>query len=217
MDPLTKDYPMLTPYQFASNRPIDGVDLDGLEWMMKINSENGKTEIQVNVTFNKFDGLSSETIREILLETNNQFNSLVNQASEGNASISVTFNQEPSGNQNYVPNLTILDSGEGVFSGLSIGNSGVGFNFCNSENKQRPVSNLANTIIHELLHQLRIETWELQTKDTEMDIFWLEGKRRFNTTINTHPSIYNNILMYNYQLMKLFLPKLQTIFLLTKS
>jgi len=28
---------MLTPYQFASNRPIDGIDLDGLEW------EKGKT------------------------------------------------------------------------------------------------------------------------------------------------------------------------------
>ena len=24
---------MLTPYQFASNRPIDGVDLDGLEYL----------------------------------------------------------------------------------------------------------------------------------------------------------------------------------------
>ena len=32
VDPLTQDYPMLTPYQFASNRPIDGVDLDGLEY-----------------------------------------------------------------------------------------------------------------------------------------------------------------------------------------
>jgi RHS repeat-associated protein len=32
VDPLTKSYPMLTPYQFASNRPIDGIDLDGLEW-----------------------------------------------------------------------------------------------------------------------------------------------------------------------------------------
>jgi RHS repeat-associated protein len=31
VDPLTKTYPMLTPYQFASNRPIDGIDLDGLE------------------------------------------------------------------------------------------------------------------------------------------------------------------------------------------
>jgi RHS repeat-associated protein len=33
VDPLTKSYPMLTPYQFASNRPIDGVDLDGLEYL----------------------------------------------------------------------------------------------------------------------------------------------------------------------------------------
>ena len=31
-DPLTRMYPELTPYQFASNRPIDGIDLDGLEW-----------------------------------------------------------------------------------------------------------------------------------------------------------------------------------------
>jgi len=31
VDPLTKKYPELTPYQFASNRPIDGIDLDGLE------------------------------------------------------------------------------------------------------------------------------------------------------------------------------------------
>ncbi|MDZ4793614.1 MAG: RHS repeat-associated core domain-containing protein, partial [Bacteroidota bacterium] len=31
-DPLMKGYPMLTPYQFASNRPIDGIDLDGLEY-----------------------------------------------------------------------------------------------------------------------------------------------------------------------------------------
>lgn len=32
VDPITKDYPELTPYQFASNRPIDGIDLDGLEF-----------------------------------------------------------------------------------------------------------------------------------------------------------------------------------------
>ncbi len=31
VDPLTKDYPMLTPFQFASNTPIWGVDIDGLE------------------------------------------------------------------------------------------------------------------------------------------------------------------------------------------
>lgn len=33
MDPLTKKYPELTPYQFASNAPISGIDLDGLEYI----------------------------------------------------------------------------------------------------------------------------------------------------------------------------------------
>jgi RHS repeat-associated protein len=32
-DPLTNEYPELTPYQFASNCPIDGLDLDGLEFI----------------------------------------------------------------------------------------------------------------------------------------------------------------------------------------
>jgi RHS repeat-associated protein len=31
VDPITKKYPELTPYQFASNTPIWGIDLDGLE------------------------------------------------------------------------------------------------------------------------------------------------------------------------------------------
>ncbi|WP_165806676.1 RHS repeat domain-containing protein [Chitinophaga parva] len=31
IDPLTRSYPMLTPYQYASNGPIENVDLDGLE------------------------------------------------------------------------------------------------------------------------------------------------------------------------------------------
>lgn len=33
VDPLTAKYPELTPYQFASNRPIDGIDLDGKEFL----------------------------------------------------------------------------------------------------------------------------------------------------------------------------------------
>jgi len=31
VDPLAKSYSMLTPYQFASNTPIQAIDLDGLE------------------------------------------------------------------------------------------------------------------------------------------------------------------------------------------
>ena len=35
-DPLTRGYPMLTPYQFASNSPIANSDLDGLEAKIEI-------------------------------------------------------------------------------------------------------------------------------------------------------------------------------------
>ncbi|WP_439697096.1 RHS repeat-associated core domain-containing protein [Mucilaginibacter sp. AW1-7] len=38
VDPLSPKYPDLTPYQFGSNRPIDGIDLDGLEWQRFDNS-----------------------------------------------------------------------------------------------------------------------------------------------------------------------------------
>ena len=31
VDPLTKDYPWYTPFQFAGNKPIQFIDLDGLE------------------------------------------------------------------------------------------------------------------------------------------------------------------------------------------
>ncbi|MEM7549570.1 MAG: RHS repeat-associated core domain-containing protein [Bacteroidota bacterium] len=47
VDPLTKSYPMLTPYQFASNRPIDGIDLDGLEHKRYyITLDDGGTQIK---------------------------------------------------------------------------------------------------------------------------------------------------------------------------
>lgn len=37
VDPLTKSYPELTPYQFASNTPIAAIDLDGLEAKVIVN------------------------------------------------------------------------------------------------------------------------------------------------------------------------------------
>ena len=41
LDPITAKYPELTPYQFASNRPIDGIDMDGLEYYNAQNSDIG--------------------------------------------------------------------------------------------------------------------------------------------------------------------------------
>ena len=48
VDPLQFEYPELTPYQYASNRPITGIDLDGLEFVnpheAKLNEANTKVE-----------------------------------------------------------------------------------------------------------------------------------------------------------------------------
>ena len=47
VDPLTESYPELTPYQFASNTPINSVDLDGLERQVAIDGSiwNGPRDI----------------------------------------------------------------------------------------------------------------------------------------------------------------------------
>jgi RHS repeat-associated protein len=44
VDPLSKDYPWYTPYQFAGNTPIQAIDLDGLEpkSVVKFNNVSGK-------------------------------------------------------------------------------------------------------------------------------------------------------------------------------
>ncbi len=49
VDPLTKSYPFYTPYQFAGNKPIAAIDLDGLEEVIKIysNTDDGHVKLEV--------------------------------------------------------------------------------------------------------------------------------------------------------------------------
>jgi len=51
IDPLTRSYPMLTPYQFASNTPIQAIDIDGLEAYKKTTTDpnTGKTLIEITI------------------------------------------------------------------------------------------------------------------------------------------------------------------------
>ncbi len=53
VDPLTKSYPELTPYQFASNTPIWAIDLDGLEALVYTEQE-GVGHVFISV-FNEKD------------------------------------------------------------------------------------------------------------------------------------------------------------------
>jgi RHS repeat-associated protein len=59
VDPLTKDYPWYTPYQFAGNKPIYAIDLDGLEEKVvtyyNVQHDGTTTKIGV-VRFDNFKG-----------------------------------------------------------------------------------------------------------------------------------------------------------------
>jgi RHS repeat-associated protein len=47
VDPMTKEYPWLSTYQFAANSPISGIDLDGAEYryfMIQLYQNNGKVK-----------------------------------------------------------------------------------------------------------------------------------------------------------------------------
>jgi RHS repeat-associated protein len=51
VDPLTSSYPMLTPYQFASNTPIAAIDIDGLEAYIVTETLNKKEKVaRISVT-----------------------------------------------------------------------------------------------------------------------------------------------------------------------
>jgi len=63
-DPLARNFPNLSPYQYASNRPIDGVDLDGLEY------------ITVNVLLE--DG--GATVMEVIHHTTTMSNARIQEA-----------------------------------------------------------------------------------------------------------------------------------------
>ncbi len=64
VDPISRSYPMLTPYQFASNSPISGSDLDGLEYKVEIKS--GEVVLNVKlVVINSTDVLSKAELIQI--------------------------------------------------------------------------------------------------------------------------------------------------------
>jgi RHS repeat-associated protein len=60
VDPLSPEYPWYTPYQFAGNKPIDGVDLDGLEWKVSTKITESKKGnvitrvVDVDITLNAY-------------------------------------------------------------------------------------------------------------------------------------------------------------------
>jgi RHS repeat-associated protein len=63
MDPISSKYPELSSYQFASNRPIDGVDVDGLEFL-KFNESLIRVQIYYDPKLRQIQALTVFRIDE---------------------------------------------------------------------------------------------------------------------------------------------------------
>ncbi len=81
-DPLTKSYPMLTPYQFASNRPIDGIDLDGLEYLNSTSVYSEGIGVAAGITYGFNIATSKGTAADMIGITKFRTYSLIGPANQ---------------------------------------------------------------------------------------------------------------------------------------
>ena len=211
VDPIGRKFPELTPYQFGSNRPIDGSDLDGLEW--KCETIDGKNHVSVNIELSTAQkvidayNLTTKDIDNYKTAINVAMNNVM---SSVGATGSVTFD---GGDENkigqVVPTLNLSlgkINTEGDFvAGVTIfQNADVSLN--NREGR-KPLELVGLDAIHELFHTLRLEhPFEFtQSQDAKLiftgakTIDWYGVKKRaplMITTEETDPNISFNIMNY---------------------
>jgi RHS repeat-associated protein len=201
VDPMTKFYPAWSPYPFAMNRPIDGVDKDGLEWD-QATDDNGKTSITVNVNFKVDDNLnlSVEQIESYQDAISAQMNSTLMSSSNETVSASVSFNGG-NGNGRLVPNVSIYGTqhsggpNDPMIGGLT-SNGSSSINIFNKDGSIKSPEDLAIDAVHELLHTLRFEHPFEQSQGADTKLI-STGKNRFESTPTTDPNISCNIMNYN--------------------
>jgi RHS repeat-associated protein len=71
VDPLTKSYPWYTPYQFAGNKPIWAIDLDGLEefgapFSYQAYKYNSPLSLITKDSYNKYDGFKKTRTGQVM-------------------------------------------------------------------------------------------------------------------------------------------------------
>jgi hypothetical protein len=113
VDPITKEYPELTPYQFASNTPIEAIDLDGLEKEAVTMPEKGslwgddQTGIFVNSTPERRE---NDPVGAFLLDISNTGLTLMGINNIDNA-ISTFFNPNSTLNDNINAGFDLIMAG----------------------------------------------------------------------------------------------------------
>ena len=209
VDPLAADYPWNSLYAFSENRVIDGIDLEGLEFSKStgIDPNTGKTviKITVRVSTKGSSEMPNETMEELKKRSSEMFSSVTASAS--------TENTIYVGELIFDDNATITGSYNSGMStaGISVPSSfGVAIDKIESNGEIVPhtVSYIAESYIHELLHQGGVghpvdeeAPEDVRLQKVQGDPIIINGETRYKqayiTTENTTPSIINNVMLDN--------------------
>lgn len=105
VDPLTSSYPWYTPYQFAGNKPINSIDLDGLEEV----EVNRKYDENGNPTTTQIIDLPKTPEREKITKEKGRIQINEYQNNDGKTVIKTTYANDLTGNElsayNLAPNV----------------------------------------------------------------------------------------------------------------
>lgn len=198
IDPMVKSFPWNSSYAFAENRPIDGRDLEGKEWDYAVDDQ-GNTNINVNVGFTLDANLTSEQVGDYKKAINNQLNNTLSSSSGGKVRGSITFNGGTETDR-LIPQFTLYAK---KFEGtpdqpMIAGSNNKGsfdVNIYNKDGSVKTPSEVAEDVIHELLHTVRVAHPFERTQGPELTLKRV-GKDAYSSTSITDKNIQYNIMNY---------------------
>ncbi len=220
VDPLTNRYPELTPYQFASNRPIDGIDLDGLEFSRKVTYDIGtgvfsvelhvKLAVKVEGQCLTAHGQNGEAY-ELIKASEKQFANSTNKYDERrkiqySGSLEMRLLKE---GETAPFNLTILDSEPFSYGdNNTLGLDGIPVNtqstnlvlfpmlWENNVSYAVSMEENAATVLHELGHTGNInELWQ-DSNAPDVQLNKIRRRTYETTTFSTAKQCVENVMLY---------------------
>jgi len=204
VDPLARQFPWNTPYSYAENRPINGIDLEGREFSKSItNTNDGKTLIQITVKVNvNFDNVSPKLQEAYKKAIQEKFSQVISSASGGNTQYSgeVQFDTKATINitAGYKDENTM-----GVGTSFIPGQSAVyvGIKDKNGEIKDQYTAEYVGEIsTHELFHQIGIsDIVDTEISDVKLTpvVIGKVGKYpvfNYKSGKNTVPNVSSNVM-----------------------
>jgi RHS repeat-associated protein len=203
IDRLATGYAYKSPYDYAENRPVNGIDLDGLEWTSTVDKQ-GNSYIKVNTNFS-FEGSEllpdGITMKDYQNAINSTFDLMFQTSSKGNVHGLISFDGGDEKSLGvFVPKLSIyaakLDPNEKIsIAGLQ-GPGIANINLYNKNGTIKTPTQLAWDVAHEILHTIRLDHPFERTQTTDTKLSIASGKDNYSSDSETDPRIGYNIMNY---------------------